>query len=168
MNLIDIIILIPIVWGAFRGFRNGFLIEMATLVGLVAGIFLALIAADVAGRVMVALVDWNPIPFKFLAFAIVFVLVVVVLKFLAKVIEHMLKAIHLNFINRLAGLLVGALKLALILSIFLIFINYLNPHITILSENAREDSLLLPHIEKLIHYVLPAKDFIPLPKSWVV
>jgi membrane protein required for colicin V production len=168
MNLIDIIILIPIVWGAFRGFRNGFLIEMATLVGLVAGIFLALIAADVAGRVMVALVDWNPIPFKFLAFAIVFVLVVVVLKFLAKVIEHMLKAIHLNFINRLAGLLVGALKLALILSIFLIFINYLHPHITILSENAREDSLFLPHIEKLIHYVLPAKDFIPLPKSWVV
>lgn len=168
MNLVDIIILIPVVWGAFRGFRNGFLIEMATLVGLVAGIFLALIAADVAGRIMVALVDWNPIPFKLLAFAIVFVLVVVVLKFLAKVIEHMLKAIHLNFINRLAGLLVGGLKLAFILSILLIFINYLNPHITILSENAREGSLLLHHIEKLIHYVLPAKDFIPLPKSWVV
>lgn len=168
MNFIDLIIAIPLIWGAIRGFSRGFLIEAATLVGLAAGIFLALIAADVAGRIMVALVDWNPIPFKFLAFAIVFVLVVVALKFLAKVVEHVLKTIHLNFINRLAGLLVGALKFALIISIVMIFVNYLNPHITILSDSAREGSLLLPHIEKLIHYILPAKDFIPLPKTWAV
>lgn len=168
MNLIDIIILIPIAWGAFKGFRNGFLVEIATLLGLVAGIFLALIAADVAGRVMEALVTWNPIPFRFLAFVIVFVLVGVALKFLAKVIEHLLKSIHLNFINRIAGLGVGALKLAFILSILMIFVNYLNPHITVLSDNLRQGSLLLPYIEKLVHFILPAKDFIPLPQSWAV
>jgi len=168
MNYIDIIIAIPLIWGAIRGFSRGFLIEAATLAGLAAGIFLALIAADVAGRVMMALVDWNPIPFKFLAFVLVFVLVVVALKFLAKVIEHMLKAIHLNFINRFAGLLVGALKFALILSIVMIFVNYLNPHFTILPDSPRKGSLLLPYIEKLIHYILPAKDFIPLPQSWAV
>ncbi len=167
MNLIDIIILIPLTWGAFKGFRNGFLIEIATLAGLVAGVFLALIAADVVGRVLEAMVSWNPIPYKFMAFVIVFVIVVVALKFLAKVMEHMLKAIHLNFLNRAAGLLAGALKLALFLSIFMIFVNYLNPHITILPDKLREGSLFLPYIEKLVHYVLPAKDFIPLPQNFM-
>lgn len=168
MNLIDIIILIPLAWGAFKGFRNGFLVEMATLAGLVAGIFLALIAADVTGRVLEAMVNWNPIPYKFMAFVIVFVLVVIGLKFLAKVLEHMLKAIQLNFLNRAAGLLAGALKLAFLLSILMILVNFLNPHITILPDEWREGSLLLPYIEKLVHYVLPAKDFIPLPQSLMV
>lgn len=168
MNIVDIIILIPLLWGAFRGLKNGFLLEAATLAGLVAGIFFAVIMADVVGRIIVAMVNWNPIPFKILAFVITFVLVVIALKFLAKVIEQMLKAVRLNFINRLAGLLVGALKFAFILSILMIFVNYLNPHITVLPDKYREGSFLLPYIENLIHYVIPAKDFIPLPKTWTV
>lgn len=166
MNHIDIIISIPLIWGAIRGFSHGFLMEIATVAGLVAGIFLATIAADVAGRILVGMVDWNPIPFKFLAFVIVFVLIVILLKFLAKVLENVFKAIHLNFFNRLWGLMFGIIKFALILSILMIFVNYLNPHITILSDEAREGSLLLPYIEQLVHYVLPAKEFIPLPQGW--
>lgn len=168
MNHIDLIIAVPLLWGAFRGFRNGFLMEISTLAGLVAGIFLAVIAADVAGRVLAGMVDWNPIPFRFLAFVIVFVLVVVLLKFLARVLENVFKAIHLNFFNRLWGLMFGIIKYALILSILMIFVNYLNPHITILSDEAREGSLLLPYIERLVHYVLPAREFIPLPKGWTI
>jgi len=168
MNIVDIIIIIPLIWGAYRGLKNGFLLEAATLAGLVAGIFFAVIAADVVGRIIVGLVNWNPIPFKFFAFVITFILIVIALKFIAKVIEQMLKAVSLNFINRLAGLVIGILKFAFILSIFMIFVNYLNPHITVLPEKTREGSFLLPYIENLIHYVLPAKDFIPLPKSWAV
>ena len=168
MSIVDIIIIIPLIWGAFRGLKNGFLLEAATLAGLVAGIFLAVIAADVIGRIIVAMVNWNPIPFKILAFVITFVLVVIALKFFAKVVEQMLKAVNLNFINRLAGLVIGILKFAFILSILMIFVNYLNPHITVLPENVREKSFLLPYIENLIHYILPAKDFIPLPKAWTV
>ena len=166
MNYIDFIIAIPLIWGAIRGFKNGFLMEVSTLAGLVAGIFLAVIAADLVGRVLQGMVDWNPIPFKFLAFVIVFVLIVFLLKFLAKVVENVFKAIHLNFFNRLWGLMFGIIKFALILSILMIFVNYLSKYIAILPEQAREGSLLLTYIKQLVHYVLPVKEFIPLPHGW--
>ncbi|MEE4177901.1 MAG: CvpA family protein [Bacteroides sp.] len=168
MNYIDLIIAIPLLWGAIRGFSHGFLMEVATLAGLIGGIFVALIAADVAGRILAGMVDWNPIPFKFFAFVVAFILVVILLKFLAKVLENVFKAIHLNLLNRLGGLVFGIIKFAFILSILMIFVNYLNPHIELLSEKAREGSLLLPYIEKMVHYILPAKEFIPLPQSWSV
>ena len=168
MNYIDIIIAIPLLWGAIQGFRHGFLMEVATVAGLVGGIFVAVIAADVVGRILAGMVDWNPIPFKFLAFVIAFVLIVVLLKFLARVLENVFKAIHLNFFNRLGGLAFGIIKFALVLSILMIFVNYLNPHITILSDEARQGSLLLPYIEPLVHYILPAKEFIPLPSGLTV
>ena len=35
MNLLDLLILIPIVWGCIRGFSKGLVIELATLAGMV-------------------------------------------------------------------------------------------------------------------------------------
>jgi len=163
MNYIDLILILPIIWGAIRGFKRGFLVEITTLVGLVAGIFLAVIITDIVGRVLAGMVTWNLLPVKFLTFVIIFVLVMVAITVLAKVIGHVLRTVHLNLLNRIAGLAAGAAKLALILSILMVFVNYLNPHITILSERAREGSFLLAFIESLIHYVVPTREFIPLP-----
>ena len=42
MNILDIILLIPIAWFAYRGFTRGFIIELVSLIALVAGIFLAI------------------------------------------------------------------------------------------------------------------------------
>ena len=165
MNYIDIILILPIVWGAFRGFKRGFLVEIATLVGLIAGIFLAVIGTDILARVLGGLVSWNLMPVQFFSFMIIFVLVMVAITVLAKVIGHALRAVHLNLINRIAGLLAGAAKWAFVLSILMIFVNYLNPHITILSERAREGSLFLEFIEGLIHYIIPMQDFVQLPAS---
>ena len=39
MNYLDIIILLPLVYGLFRGFNKGFAIELATLAALVLGIY---------------------------------------------------------------------------------------------------------------------------------
>jgi membrane protein required for colicin V production len=70
MNTLDIIILVLLIWGGIAGFRKGFFLEAAALLGLVLGIYLAVIAADIAGRVFSGLVDWNPLPVKILAFIV--------------------------------------------------------------------------------------------------
>lgn len=38
MNLLDLFMLIPVVWLCIRGFSKGFIIELASLIGLVLGI----------------------------------------------------------------------------------------------------------------------------------
>ena len=41
MNYIDIVILLFLLYGAFRGFSKGLIIEVATLAGLILGVFIA-------------------------------------------------------------------------------------------------------------------------------
>ena len=163
MNYIDIILIIPIAWGAFRGFKRGFLLEIATLAGLVFGIFFAVLGTDIVYRVLDGMVNWDLRPVQFFTFMTILVLVMVAITFLARVIGHALRAIHLNLLNKIAGLATGVAKFALILSILLIFVNYINPHITIITDNAREGSLLLATIEQLVHFIIPAEDFLTLP-----
>ena len=42
MNYIDIVILLFLLYGAFRGFSKGLIIEVATLAGLILGVFIAI------------------------------------------------------------------------------------------------------------------------------
>ena len=41
MNYLDFIIAIPLVWGAYKGFQRGFIFEIAMIIGLVLGLYLA-------------------------------------------------------------------------------------------------------------------------------
>lgn len=162
MNLIDIFILICVIFGAYKGFKRGFLVEVAILIGLVFGIFLAAIGTDVLARILSGLVNWNLVLLRILAFLTIFVIVMVVIIFVAKIIGHALKAVHLNLVNRIAGVVAGAAKMGLILSVLMIFVNSLNPTITILTDQAREGSIFLSFIESLIWFVIPAWEIIPV------
>lgn len=42
MNYIDVIILLPLVYGAYKGFTLGLIVEMSTLFALVLGVFISL------------------------------------------------------------------------------------------------------------------------------
>ena len=39
MNYIDIILAIPLVWAVYRGFTKGFIIEIASLIAMVLGVY---------------------------------------------------------------------------------------------------------------------------------
>ena len=79
MNLIDIFILICVIFGAYKGFKRGFLVEVAILIGLVFGIFLAAIGTDVLARILSGLVNWNLVLLRIIAFLTIFVIVMVVI-----------------------------------------------------------------------------------------
>jgi membrane protein required for colicin V production len=168
MNILDILLVIPLSWGAYKGFRKGFFHEIAVLAGLVAGIFLAAILADTTGRIMEALVDWNTIPVKIIVFVIVFILVVMLFQAVGKLLERIFKAIRLNIINRLAGMCLGILKYAFVLSLLFIFINYLHQYIPVLSDTVKDGSYLYELIEPLAPMVIPEQDLIKLPESLTV
>ncbi len=163
MNLLDIILIIPLILGGIGGFRRGFFLELATLAGLILGVFLAAILADVAGQVIIAIVDWNPVPVKILVFVIVFILVLMLARALGAALTKFFKVVMLNFFNRLAGMVFGFIKYAFILSILLIFLNFLDQHIDILSDQAREGSYLYGLIEGFAPWVLPTKEQITIP-----
>ena len=78
VNYIDVIILLPLVYGAYKGFSLGLIVEMSTLFALVLGVFISLrYAVNVEGF----LKDFVALPESYayyIAFAVTFLLVIIV------------------------------------------------------------------------------------------
>lgn len=149
MNIFDIILLIPLIWFAYKGFVNGLAIELASLLALILGIFISY-------RFSVFVGDKIGLDGKYagiLAFIITFIAVVVLVHLLGKVVDNAFSLVSLGFINKLAGIIFGILKIALILSIILYFINTLDSKRLIISEKTRNESKLLQPIEKLAPFI---------------
>ncbi len=158
MNHVDIILAIPLTIGAIRGFTRGFLLEIASLIGIIAGAFLAAMFGGMVAGLLTEYVDWNPNAIKIIAFVVVFILVIIVVKLIARIIERFFKLVGINFLNRIAGVGAGTLKVAFILSVVLIFFNYINRHSAFMSDETRESSYLYDKVAGLVPRMLPGSE----------
>jgi len=115
MNFIDIIILIPILWGAYKGFTKGFISELSTLVALFLGIWGAIHFASFIANFLIDSFNMSNKYVPIISFAITFILIVIAVHFIAKLLTKLIKAVSLNLINKLAGAAFGILKYQMLL-----------------------------------------------------
>ena len=114
MNWLDWLLLVLIGLAAFKGFSRGFIIELASLVALVAGIWAGVHFSDkVTG--MLGLEVQN----SALAFLVTFVVVLLAVHLLARFMTTLIDMAQLSLPNKLAGVLFGALRSVFTLSILL-------------------------------------------------
>ena len=121
MAVLDIIILVPLVWGAYKGFKKGLFIELATILGFI----IATIAAF-------ALLDWgikelkeyisNESILPALSFIIIFILVLVGITLGAKALKAAMDWTLLGTADDTAGAIAGILKWVFIMSVFFWFL----------------------------------------------
>jgi membrane protein required for colicin V production len=119
MALLDILILIPLAYGAYKGFKNGLVKEVATLAGLVVGIYLAY---SRMGDVVPFVTKWTGIDgdiASILAFLLVFGAVMFIVSGLVYGLDVLLKITLLSIPNRMMGLVFGVLKAGIGVSILL-------------------------------------------------
>jgi membrane protein required for colicin V production len=155
MNLLDLIIAVILLFGAIRGFQRGFFYEAATLVALVAGVFIAILFANIAGTIINELVNWNIQLVKIIAFVIIFVIVVGLIKMLGHLLTKLFKAMLLGFINKLAGFALGLVKWIVLLSILFAVLDFFDEGRKLLSDELLSGSFLYIQLEKLniLHYI---------------
>lgn len=150
MSKIDIILIIPLIWGAFMGFRKGLILELASLVGLILGIYGAIRFSDYTAKKLIEYVDVTQEWLGLISFLVTFVLIVFAVFLFARILDKALKLVALGLINRLLGLLFGLLKYALILSTLLYFFENINTKFQLTETNYREKSLLWEPMEMLV------------------
>jgi len=156
MNWLDIVLAIPMLWFLYRGFRNGLIIELASLAALILGIYVALhFSFYVEGW----LVDNFEISEKYLyiiSFALTFIIVAVLVFLAGKIIHKLVGIIFLGFLNRLAGGIFGLLKAALVLSVILYFVNGFDPGL--IKTDVKERSVLYDPVESIVPFIIPRLD----------
>jgi len=142
MSKVDIILIIPILWGAFMGFRKGFVLELASLVGLILGIYGALKFSGYTAEKLTQYIQVTTEWMGLLSFLVTFVAIVFAVFLAAKILDRALKLVALGLINRLLGLLFGVLKYALILSTLLYFFENLNTKFSFVEKDYKKNSIL--------------------------
>ena len=119
--LIDIIVVILLILAAYKGFRNGLILALfsflAFIIGLAAAIKLSAVAAGYIGSAVNISQRWLPV----LAFAVVFIIVVLLVKLGAKLIEGAVSMMMMGWLNRVGGMLFFALLYIFIFSLILFY-----------------------------------------------
>ena len=174
MNWLDIVLAIPILWFTFKGFRNGFVIELASLAALILGIFVALHFSFYAEDYLRENFEVAENYLHIISFAITFIIVAVLIYLVGKIIHKLVNIIALGFLNRLAGGLFGLLKTAIVLSVIIYFFNGFDSDSSIIKSEVKENSYLYDPIESIVpliiprlnieEFKLPGKDDITLPE----
>ena len=107
MNVLDLILLIPIVSGAIGGFRKGFIIGVISLLALVMGVFGGFYFLNWGVTILVNEFGLSGKLLPILAFIIIFITIIVIVNFIGKLLKKIIHMILLGGVDRLAGALVG-------------------------------------------------------------
>jgi len=155
LNNLDIIILIFIGVGACVGLFKGFFKE---IVGTM-GILLAAIAANyVSPYATPHIGDWidNATLAAIIVWVVVFVLSMFLMARVAYLLNRVMKAIELGWLNRLAGGLFGAIKYILIAALAISVIEVACSYVDGLKiQTYLKSSTLVPIIHEIVDLVMP-------------
>lgn len=155
MNWLDVVLIIPMLWFTYKGFRNGFVVELASLAALVLGIFVALHFSYYTAGLLREYFDISEKYNYILSFAITFFLVAILVFLAGKIIHKLVNIIALGFLNRLAGALFGLLKTVLVLSVIIYFLNGFDTGSSLIKPEIKEDSHLYNPIKSIVPLLIP-------------
>lgn len=142
MNYIDIIVLLFLLWGAYRGFSKGLIIEVATLLGLVFGVYVAIKYSSYTEDILVDFLNISSRYISYIALAVTFVLVAIVVYIIGKLLTKLIDIISLGLINKLLGTILGVAKYFVVVCVLLMIVDALNIKFQFLSEETQQKSLL--------------------------
>ena len=117
MNSVDFILIAILVFGAYKGYKKGFLLEIVAIVAfilaIIGGFKLLGLGVDLLRGFEDSLGNFLPIA----AFILVFILILVVINIAGRVFKKIIDFTLLGSFDNFAGALVGVFKIALMLSI---------------------------------------------------
>lgn len=142
MNYLDIVLGAFLLFGLIRGFMKGLVIEVASLIAFIAGLYCAIHFAFYAADFLKGSVSWEESTINLVAFAITFICVALLIYLLGRILTKAAEAVALGLTNRFLGAVFGFLKIGLILSALLIFFQSTNNLIKFVDQKVLDESIL--------------------------
>jgi membrane protein required for colicin V production len=154
MNLLDLGILVLLGLITLRGYYRGLFQELAVLVGLVGGV---VVAAHTYLRLAVLLQRWitDPQHARWIAFAVVLVVVYWLTRLLAHFLQRLLYHLYLDFFDRLLGGTFALAKGALLLGFGLMFLGVFLPRDARLLKESRTAPVLVQFSRQSLELLPP-------------
>ena len=141
--LLDIIYVVLIVLAIIKGWQKGLIVGIFSLIaifiGLAAAIKLSAVVANYLGRNVKISEQWLPI----ISFAIVFIVVVLLVRLGAKAIEKLVQSVMMGLFNRICGVL---LYIAIYTIVFSVIIFYVE-QVGLIKKETKEKSVTYEFVQ---------------------
>lgn len=143
MSPVDIALLCLILFGAFRGYRAGFLMELFSFAAIILGVIGGFKLMGYAIVLLDEELDLDKSVLPYVAFAAVFIAILIGVNLLGKLIKMTIDKTFLGQVDQAAGAGLGLLKAVFLLSVSLWILDALAFD---LPDNLTSDSWLLPRV----------------------
>jgi len=119
--ILDIVFAVIIILAIIKGYRRGLIVGLfsliAIVIGLAAAIKLSAVVADYLGKAVKISDRWLPI----ISFAVVFLIVVLLIRLGANAIQRLTETVMLGWVNRLGGIILYIIIYTTILSVLIFY-----------------------------------------------
>lgn len=119
--LLDLIFAVLIVFAVLRGYQRGLIVGLfslvAVIIGLAAAMKLSAVVAGYIGKAVKVSDEWLPI----ISFAIVFLIVILLIRLGATAIERTIEVAMLGWVNKIGGIVLFAAIYTVVFSVLLFY-----------------------------------------------
>jgi membrane protein required for colicin V production len=119
--ILDLIYVVIVILAIFHGYRRGLIVGLfslvAVIIGLAAAMKLSIVAGGYISRVINISKEWLPI----ISFAVVFLLVVLLIRWGAGAIQKMVEMVMLGWANKIGGILFYVAIYTIVFSVLLFY-----------------------------------------------
>jgi membrane protein required for colicin V production len=156
MSFLDIVLGAFLLYALFKGMKNGLFIELASLLSLILGIYIAIKFSYMIREMLAGHVSWSAKYIEIIAFGLTFIAVVLAVHVIAKVLTGIMDFAFLGIFNKLAGAAFSVLKTILLLSIVINLFQKININNMIAKEETLNKSLFYNPIQEVSKYIYPS------------
>ena len=154
MSTADIIILIVLILGGYSGYKKGLILEVIAIVAfilaIIGGFKLLHIGMEYVSKVYEGFGNFLP----FIAFLVLFVIILIVVNMAGQILKKIIDWTPFGVLDNFAGAIVGVLKWALVLSIFLWVTASLDINLpAAMTENSRILPLVTGFAGQVSHFI---------------
>jgi membrane protein required for colicin V production len=137
---------------------KGFFAEVASLVAIIAGVYVAIHYAHHIESYLVNsnTINWSDETNRIVAFASTFLVVVILIIVIGKVLTKIADITALGMLNKLLGGVFAILKVALILSVIFTFFGRINDTIPFLKQETLDESILYNPVKLIAPALFPS------------
>ena len=157
--IVDILLLLCLGWGAYKGFRKGFIIQSFVILALALAIWGGF---AFTGKLEPFLQKHFQISDAFcyiVSFIIIFALILILVYTSGYVVTKIADVMALGMINRLTGAAFGMIANALILSVLIMLFDRVNEKKRFIEPETLEKTYLYYPIKKTASAIFPEKFF---------
>ena len=163
-NLIDMIILLCLGWGAYKGCRKGFIIQSFVILALVLAIWGGFAFTGKLEPFMQRHFQISDSACYIVTFIIVFSFILILVYTSGYLVSKVADAMTLGMINRLTGSAFGIFANALILSVLILLFDRVNEKKKFIEPDTLEKTHLYKPVGKVAPAIFPEKFFNKLLK----